>query len=87
MTDAVFQALHHLARALIVSGALSDDDVAEVAIRVEADALDVPVERRDDFAWVAHMLRCAIIEAGGVLPEPPTPPTLPLRIVDSGKDS
>lgn len=82
MSDALFQALHHLARALLVSGALSDESIAEVALRVEADALDVPVERRDDFAWAAHMFRCAIIEAGGEVPEPPSPPTLPLRIVD-----
>ena len=40
MSDALFQALHHLARALLVSGALSEESVAEVALRVEADVTD-----------------------------------------------
>ena len=82
MSDAIFSALHHLACALLESGALSEEQIVQVADGVEADAQDISLEERRDFEWAAHVLRWAIVEVGG---EPPNPPTLPLRLIDGGK--
>lgn len=83
MSDAIFSALHHLAIALLESGALTEEEIAAVADGVDADAQDVPPGDRRDFEWAAHVLRWAIVETGDELPGPPT---LPLRIVDGGPD-
>lgn len=83
MSDAIFSALHHLAVALLEAGVLTEEQIAAVADGVEIDGHDVPENARRDFEWAAHVLRWAIVETEGELP---APPTLPLRIVDSGPE-